>query len=288
MDKPEKRTHAWHAGDETMVSELNILRREPTGESDKPPVLLVHGAWHGAWCWEDNFLPYFTDKGHETAALDLRGHGQSPARKAMRWNRIRDYVDDVASVAEAFERPPVVIGHSMGGLVCQHLAQRGLPLAGIGLLSTVPSYGVWKTTANIALHRPLDFLKTNLTLSLYPLVADPQDARHMFLAEDTPTDEARSFAAKLCDETYLGFLDMLIFALPKRRPASVPMFIVGAEKDTIFSPASQHHTARFHGCDCHIVKDAPHDGMLWPDWKRVAQLFENWIDREIAPGTVGA
>ncbi len=264
-----------------MQGELNVIRAAPKRGTDKPPVLLVHGAWHGAWCWEEHFLPFFAEKGHEARALDLRGHGSSQAKKAMRWNRIRDYVDDVVSVAGSFDRPPVVIGHSMGGLVCQHLANRGVTLAGIGLLCTVPSYGVWKTTANIAVHQPLDFLKANATLSLYPLVADWRAARHLFLEEDTPEDEARAFAARLTDESYLGFLDMLAFALPKRRPADLPMTVVGAERDTIFSPASQRHTARFHGCDCAIVDAAPHDLMLASQWRQAADLFAQWIDQEV-------
>lgn len=264
------------------MSDLNIIRRDPTGENGKPPILLVHGAWHGAWCWEDNFLPFFAGNGHQVRAVDLRGHGQSPARKSMRWNRIRDYVDDVAAVAATFDRPPVVIGHSMGGLVCQHLAHRDVELAGIGLLSTVPSYGVWKTTANIAARRPIDFLKANLTLSLYPLVEDPADARHMFIEEDTPEAETRAFAARLTDESYLAFLDMLLFALPPGKPVAVPMLVVGGERDTIFSPASQRHTARFYGCACHIVGNAPHDGMLSQYWKQAAELFRGWIDKSIS------
>lgn len=261
------------------MSDLNVIRRGAPGNSDKPPILLVHGAWHGAWCWEDNFLPFFAERGHQVCAVDLRGHGQSPARKSMRLNRIRDYVDDVASVVESLDAPPVIIGHSMGGLVCQHLAHRDVRLAGIGLLSTVPSYGVWKTTANIALSRPVDFLKVNLKLSLYPLVEDPADARHMFIEEDTPDAETRAFASRLTDESYLAFLDMLVFALPPRKPVSVPMLVVGGERDTIFSPASQQHTARFYGCECHIVDAAPHDGMLWRNWQQAAALFAGWIDR---------
>lgn len=256
---------------------LNVIRAG-SGAEGKPPILLVHGAWHGAWCWEDNFLPFFAGHGFDVSALDLRGHGQSPARKAMRWNRIRDYVDDVLSMVETFDRPPVVIGHSMGGLVCQHLMHRTDRLGGIGLLATVPSSGVWKTTANIALLRPIDFAKVNLFLSLYPLVAEPAKAKHMFLDAGANESETKAFAARLTDESWLGFIDMLLLDLPKKGGADVPMLIVGGEKDTLFPPASQHHTARFYGCDCHIVPDAPHDLMLSKHWQVAAGHFMNWVE----------
>ncbi len=263
----------------TTLAGLHVLSANPkrTG-SGKPPVLLVHGAWHGAWCWQETFLPLFADKGYQTLALDLRGHGRSPAKKSMRWNRIADYVEDVLAVADTLEAPPVVIGHSMGGLVCQHLMRRTDRLAGVGLLATVPSYGVWRATANIALRRPLDFARVNLLLSLWPLVADPQKAGHMFLDAGSSDEETRKFAAKLTDESWLGFLDMLLFDLPRKSATKPPMLVVGGENDTLFSPTSQHHTARFHDCDCHIVPDAPHDLMLSKHWQVAAGYFRDWLD----------
>ena len=263
-----------------MAAGLHVLSARPARPGPgKPPLLFVHGAWHGAWCWEQHFLPFFAGQGYEVHALDLRGHGQSPAKKPMRWNRIADYVDDVRAVVGTFDKPPVVIGHSMGGLICQHLMRRTDHLAGVGLLATVPSYGVWRAAANIALHRPLDFARANLTLSLYPLVADPVKARHMFIDEEASAAETRAFAARLTDESYLGFLDMLAFALPRAGPAAMPMLIVGGGKDTLFSPSSQRHTANRYGCDCHIVPGAPHDLMLSRNWQVAAGHFLDWLAR---------
>ena len=160
-----------------MESQLNIIRGDTSaGDVIRPPVLLVHGAWHGAWCWQDNFLDYFAANGFETSAVDLRGHGGSAAQKAMRWNRISDYVDDVVSVVEGFEQPPIVIGHSMGGFICQHLMARTNHLSGVGLLASVPHFGVWDATIRTAKAHPLNFLKANLKMSLYPLVSDPNEA----------------------------------------------------------------------------------------------------------------
>lgn len=261
------------------VAGLNVLTaRGQASDRPRPPLLFVHGAWHGAWCWQENFLPYFADRGYDAHALDLRGHGKSPATKQMRWNRIRDYVDDVMAVCKTLKQPPVVIGHSMGGLVCQHLMHRTDQLAGIGLLATVPSYGVWRATANIALRRPLDFAKVNLMLSLWPLVSDPQKAKHMFLDIDADNAETLAFAAKLTDEAWLGFLDMLVFDLPRRSTVKIPIIIVGGQNDTLFAPTSQHHTARFYSCDCKIVADAPHDLMLSKHWQLAAGHLLAWLE----------
>ena len=37
--------------------------------------VLVHGAWHGSWCWE-KVVPLLEQAGHQVEALDLPGHGQ--------------------------------------------------------------------------------------------------------------------------------------------------------------------------------------------------------------------
>jgi alpha-beta hydrolase superfamily lysophospholipase len=66
-------------------------------------ILLVHGAWHGPWCWDD-FAQRFRQQGHDIRAVRLRGHDQRPGRI---WHRVRHYVDDVKRAAGQFDHPPV-------------------------------------------------------------------------------------------------------------------------------------------------------------------------------------
>jgi len=77
------------------------------------PVVLVHGAWHGAWAW-DRIRPRLDAAGVETIAVDLPGHGADPGpfgdlhADATRVRRTLDEVDD---------GPVVLVGHSYGGAV---------------------------------------------------------------------------------------------------------------------------------------------------------------------------
>src|SRR5262245_23168354 len=79
---------------------LEIITKRPERITHPSPVLFVHGAWHGAWCWE-YFLPYFVEHGYEVHALSLRGHGQSEGRDKIRWFSIHDYVDDVDQIVKS-------------------------------------------------------------------------------------------------------------------------------------------------------------------------------------------
>ena len=92
-------------------------------------VLLVHGAWHGPWCWDD-FGDHLRAGGH-------RGQGRAvawPRRVAPGriWHRMHHYLDDVERAAAEFAEPPVVVGHSMGGLLTQRYLEREKLRAGRG------------------------------------------------------------------------------------------------------------------------------------------------------------
>lgn len=69
--------------------------------------VLVHGGFHGAWCWE-KLIPELTKRGHEAVALDCPGHGKRAAEDAT----LAGYRD---AVAQAIRPGDVVVGHSMGG-----------------------------------------------------------------------------------------------------------------------------------------------------------------------------
>lgn len=257
---------------------LNVVHRKPPSKvNGKPPVVLVHGAWHGAWCWEAHFTDYFAAAGHEVFALDLRGHGRSEAVSSMRWNRIAGYADDVMRVVDGLDRAPVLIGHSMGGLVSQHCLKRSNNLAGVGLLATVPYYGVLPVTLKVATRHPLAFAEANLRWTLWPLVRNPAHAREMFLEPAMDQGAASAIIAQLSDESYLAFLDMLGLNLPGRFETDVPVIIVAGEKDTLFSVASQQATARRYNAHCHVIEDAPHDLMLASQWQQAADKFLEWI-----------
>jgi pimeloyl-ACP methyl ester carboxylesterase len=84
-------------------------------------VVLVHGSWHGRWAW-DRVVPSRVDAGHDVAALDLPGRGDDPRDPAS--VTLDDHVDAVVEVLEASDRPAIVVGHSFGGFVISHVAER--------------------------------------------------------------------------------------------------------------------------------------------------------------------
>jgi pimeloyl-ACP methyl ester carboxylesterase len=94
---------------------------EEAGEGDRP-VLLAHG-----WCCDHTYFPpqfeHFAQQGHRVVAVDLRGHGESG--KPHRRYAMQTFADDLAWMCQRLELvKPVVVGHSMGGIVAFDLAAR--------------------------------------------------------------------------------------------------------------------------------------------------------------------
>lgn len=83
--------------------------------------VLVHGAWHGGWCW-DKLRPLLEAAGHTVATPDLPGHGDD--RTAIAEVTLDAYAERVCRAIDAQSEPVVLVGHSMGGMVITAAAER--------------------------------------------------------------------------------------------------------------------------------------------------------------------
>jgi pimeloyl-ACP methyl ester carboxylesterase len=83
--------------------------------------VLVHGSFHGAWCWE-RLTPLLTAAGHRVVAPDLPGSGADSTPLAQ--VNLERYVERICAVVDAQAEPPILVAHSMGGIVCAQVAER--------------------------------------------------------------------------------------------------------------------------------------------------------------------
>lgn len=83
--------------------------------------ILIHGAWHGGWCWEP-LVPLLTAAGHRVLAPDLPGMGED--RRALGSDPLDEWAGFVAQLASEAEAPVILVGHSRGGLVISEAAER--------------------------------------------------------------------------------------------------------------------------------------------------------------------
>lgn len=258
---------------------LEVITREPVSDAHPTPVLFVHGMWHAAWCWSEHFLPYFAQQGYASHALSLRGHGGSEGHERLRWTSLADYVSDVAQVAGQLQRPPVLVGHSMGGMVVQKYLESHQAPAAV-LLASAPPKGLLPATLRVALRHPLTFLKVNLTLSLFPIIGTPSLTQEAFFSADMPEEQATAYFARMQDESYRAYMDMMILDLPRPERVKTPLLVLGAANDTMISSGEVQATARAYGTQAEFFPGMAHDMMLEVTWQTVADRILDWLNEQ--------
>ena len=82
--------------------------------------LLVHGAWHGSWCWR-KIAPLLEAEGHVVLAPNLPGHAEdlTPAAEVT----LDSYSKCICDLATSQDEPVILVGHSMGGIAITQAAE---------------------------------------------------------------------------------------------------------------------------------------------------------------------
>lgn len=83
--------------------------------------VLVHGGWHGAWCWH-RLAPRLSARGHAVIAPDLPGHGDD--RTPIAAISLESYVAAIGEVLKEVPDRVILVGHSMSGIVITQAAER--------------------------------------------------------------------------------------------------------------------------------------------------------------------
>lgn len=254
-----------------------------SGDSNAAPLLFVHGAWHGAWCWDEHFLDFFADNGYRALALSLRGHGNSPTAKRLSRCSIADYVDDVVSVAQTLPTPPVVIGHSMGGFVVQKYLESNAAPAGV-LLASIPPQGDSRALMRVMRRHPWVCVKGLVTGNTEAVVGTPALVREYLFSPHTPDEVVTWSAGRVKRESFRALnVDSAFTARPKPRRVKTHLLVLGAELDGIFTRDEVHDTARAYGTVAEIFPGIGHNMMVEPGWREVAQRIAAWLTDTLTP-----
>ena len=267
----------------SQVSELSIelIEEVPVSASRRAPILFVHGAYTGAWCWRPHFMPYLAAKGYHSFAMSLRGHGGSAGRSELsRWG-IGDYVADVARMAEAVRtrtgRVPVIVGHSMGGFLAMQHA-RDHRVAGLALLATVPPEGLIGSALHLFWRHPQLLWELNLVQhgDCPPRLAK---LREMLFSNEIGEAELVAYAACFQPESERALIDMTLPQFDLREPQGrPPALVLMSEHDMLMPAYLGHCAARYLGVKAHTVDHLGHLMMLDARWRAAADMLLEWLE----------
>lgn len=259
---------------------LEIVRCPPSGDrGNRPPILFVHGAYCAAWVWTEKFMPYFSQRGYPCAALSFRGHGMSEG--ALAWASIADYVADMEEAAASLERPPILIGHSMGGLVSQHYLARH-PVVAAVLLASLPPSGLASSAMHMSMFAPEVLWQLGLLQNLGPAAVSADVIHRAFFTQGTPPEAVRHLLAKLQAESHRASAELLCPDQPRPPAAGAPpILVIGGDADVFLPVSAFRETATFFKADLEILKGAPH-GLMLDDahWPAAAETIAGWLDEK--------
>lgn len=266
-------------------SGLELLRCRPE-RATGAPVLFVHGAFSGAWCWAEHFLEAFAAAGHPAWAVSLRGHGASAGRDRLAHHSLGDYVSDLREAMRVIGEPVALVGHSMGGFVIQKLlegAGRDLgAIRGAALVASVPPTGLALPAAWMVMTRPDLYARLALMVAGGPKLAAAMAGRALrrSLFATLPDDaQVERYLALFHGESSRVVLDMNGFdpLLPWCVSPSVPMLILGAEKDDLVPRPLVATTALIYQRSFQMIPGLAHVVMLEAEWERAAAPILTWL-----------
>jgi len=254
---------------------LELLEAAPVAPDYPHPLLFLHGAFTGAWCWAEYFLGYFAAQGFASYALSFRGHGASRGRESLMSSGIQDYVEDVFEAVGRIGRPPVLIGHSMGGFVAQKYLDDA-PLPGAALLAPVPPQGLFASQLQLAFANPTLFAELNTLLSRGR--ASPAALQKALIAGPVETEKLADWFRHTQAESQRAIWDMTLFALPWLwRQNRVPLLWLAAENDALMPIEQMRIGAGMLGTSVEVMPGLGHAMMLDAGWQAVADRVIAWL-----------
>lgn len=247
-------------------------------------IIFIHGMFQNPKSW-DNWRAYFTQKGYNCVAPAWPYHEGEPADLRANPDQhlgdlgLQEIVDEFTNIASGIP-DPVLIGHSVGGLIVQLLINKGIGVAGVCIDSVAPNamlafdWGFMKNSALIA-----NPFKGNAPFemdfeSFHSSFCNTMKIQETMTAyQDYATHDSRNVLRDCMGEP--GTVDLEI--------PHAPLLFIGGEKDEIIPPELNEKNAKAYTDNGSVTTFAefPNRGHFicgQPGWEEVAESVATWLD----------
>ena len=202
---------------------------------DGKSIVLVHGAWMGAWAW-DAVKADLVERGAIVTVVELPGHGADTTPLAS--ISLRGYIDVVEAAIDAAPKPVILVGHSLGGIVVTQAAdERADDLDRlIYLTAFVPKDG--DSLLSLSMQDPDSELGTTLSIEMAQGIASVEaDKITDVFCADCDAAGAADLTSHYRDEPLAPFVQPAQITVGGW--ARVPKFYLYAADDHAISPLNQ-------------------------------------------------
>jgi pimeloyl-ACP methyl ester carboxylesterase len=251
------------------IGGLSAIVTSPAAETG-PPLLFVHGYFGLAIAWE-RMMNRLSAMGHRCVAIDLRGHGESALAGKLGKVSIDEYADDVDRVARLLG-DPVVVGHSMGGLLAQLAAVRGVA-KGIVLMSPAPPRGIPVLSLKLAIHQA-KYMPAIVTANV--VVPGRSDLRALVLNR-VPESERETLLDLMVPDSGRAALQMSVLGVPiDRRKVKVPVLVIAGDEDLFIPLSRSERVARRYDAPIRVAPGRGHMLIIEPGYEQLCDWIAEW------------
>ena len=262
------------------------MRRKTKQPASDPGTLIymIHGMWGNAGVWDAYRLSY-EKAGYTCVVPTLRHHDLTPGREpstAQGTTSLLDYAADLEAEIRQLPEKPIIIGHSMGGLLAQMLAARGLcravillnPASPWGIFSLYPSvlviflgyllrWGFWRKT-----HKPGYYSASFCLLNRIT----PRSRREIY--QTFTYEQGRAIA-----DVGLRWLDRSKSSHVDESKVKCPMLVVGGRQDNITPARGVRKVAAKYKEVSHYVEypELAHWCLGEKGWEEIVQMSTQWL-----------
>ncbi len=254
-------------------------------------IFMIHGMWSGGWYWE-NYRQFFEERGYRCLIPTLRFHDvdpKDPPHPKLGTTSLLDYAADLEDEIRQLDHRPVIMGHSMGGLLAQVLGSRGLARA-LVLLTPAPPRGI------LAL-KPSSIRGVLSCLATWGFWHKPRRQTYREAVYSTmnllPAEERKETYDKLVFESGRAIFEIGLWFLDRNRASEVdasritcPVLVISGSQDRIMpAPIVRKTAQKYQNVTTYReYADHAHKVIMEPGWQDIAQDIADWL-KQALPGS---
>jgi pimeloyl-ACP methyl ester carboxylesterase len=245
-------------------------------------IVMIHGANEGGWCFE-RFKAVFEGLGFDCQAPDLIGHGEraTDGGKTLVGVGMADYRAELEAFLDTVPPRPVLLGHSMGGVLAQQLAAQGRASALI-MVAPAPRSGILPPTEA---EKKLDQDLMGLGAFWQSVINPDFSLARIYTLNRVPETEQRAVFDRFGPESGRAFFEMFFWMFDRARATAVdtdavtcPVLCLVGSDDKIVSPQTARETARpYRHATFWELDGHGHMLVLEPGAEAIAQRIADWI-----------
>ncbi|MDY0362329.1 MAG: alpha/beta hydrolase [Desulforegulaceae bacterium] len=250
----------------------------------KENIVIIHGMW-ARGCLLSNLKSFFEEKGYNCIAIDLPGRSNDSNKNCeVSDYGFLDFVDYAAKEIDKLDSKPIVMGHSMGGLITHKLAEMGFAKKAV-LITPATQRGV----VNLSYDAAIGFLPVALKPFFWKKALEPTKKGFDYICAEVPEDVRDKIRFHLVPESGKAFFEISMWGFDFKRSTHIenskincPVFQIAGKKDKIISHKVLEKQAELISKYVKDFKFKIYDnhghGIIWEKgWNEVCEDIHQWI-----------